>query len=110
MKPKVEGHPVANRRDRKRLEVIGRIKGAALEVFLERGFDGATMIEIAERADVASRTLFNYVTDKNDLLAFVMSDDMSAVAGDVFPKEKWDLPIIGLVTEELGKCLDVVLM
>jgi AcrR family transcriptional regulator len=105
MKPKT----TANRRDRKKLEVIGRIKSAALEVFLERGFDDAKMTEIAERADVAARTLFNYITDKNDLLAFVMSDDMSAVANDVFPKEKWDEPIIDLVTEELGKCLDVLL-
>jgi AcrR family transcriptional regulator len=98
-----------NRRDRRRQEVSERIKRSALEVFLKHGFDGAKMTEIAERADVAARTLFNYVTDKHDLLAFVMSDEIAAVSEDLFSKKTWNVPITELVTAELGKCLEVFL-
>ena len=98
-----------NRRDRKKLEAIARIKQAAFEVFAECGFADAKMTDIAERADVAPRTLFNYAVEKRDLLAFVMSDEFVAVSKELFPKEDWDTPIIDLVTGEMGRCLEILL-
>jgi len=45
-----------------------RIFDAALEVFTERGFEQATMDEIAAASDVAKGTLYRYFKSKEDLL------------------------------------------
>jgi AcrR family transcriptional regulator len=46
----------------------GRLEQAALELYLERGFDQATVAEIAERAGLTERTFFRYFTDKREVL------------------------------------------
>lgn len=46
-----------------------RILTAALEVFSERGYDGASTAEIAKRAGVAEKTLFAQFKTKAELLA-----------------------------------------
>ncbi|MFI9383170.1 TetR/AcrR family transcriptional regulator [Kutzneria sp. NPDC052558] len=52
------------RRERRRIETRDRLYTAAIELFLDRGFEAATMDEIAERADVARATAFNYFPQK----------------------------------------------
>jgi len=52
------------RRERKRLEIRDRLYTSAIDLIVERGFDAATMDEIAERADVARATAFNYFPQK----------------------------------------------
>ncbi|MEE3330202.1 MAG: TetR/AcrR family transcriptional regulator [Myxococcota bacterium] len=52
------------RRDRRKLELRGRILQAARELFADRGFDGTRVAEIAERADVAEKTVFNHFPTK----------------------------------------------
>lgn len=54
-----------------------RIRRAAWELFVERGYDGATTREVAERADVATGTLFLYAKDKPDLLFLVFERRLS---------------------------------
>jgi AcrR family transcriptional regulator len=46
----------------------GRLEEAALELFAERGYDGTTVADIAERAGLTKRTFFRYFTDKRDVL------------------------------------------
>jgi TetR/AcrR family transcriptional regulator, cholesterol catabolism regulator len=57
------------RRDRHRQATRKRILDAALALFLEQGYAATSVDEIAERADVARRTLFNHFARKQDLLA-----------------------------------------
>jgi AcrR family transcriptional regulator len=45
-----------------------RLKTAALELFEEQGFEKTSVIEIAERARVATRTFFRYFSDKREVL------------------------------------------
>ena len=63
-------------RERGKLEKRRRIRQAARDVFLEKGYDDATTREIAERADVAIGTLFVYAKDKRDLLMMIINDDL----------------------------------
>ena len=109
MKVEVPVDTTIGRRDQKKHAVIARIKRAAAEAFAEHGFEGATMTDIADRADVAHRTLFNYITDKLDLLAFIMSDEFATVTGAMLPEAQWDSPLIDLVTTEFGRCMEVFL-
>ena len=57
------------RRERRKLEVLGRITNAARELFAKQGYEATTVDEIAELADVAPATFFNHVQSKQALLA-----------------------------------------
>lgn len=46
----------------------GRLAEAALDLFLERGFDEATVAEIAERAGLTERTFYRHFADKREVL------------------------------------------
>jgi TetR/AcrR family transcriptional regulator, fatty acid metabolism regulator protein len=46
----------------------GRILKAALQVFADKGYNAATMSEIASVANVAEGTIYTYFENKNDLL------------------------------------------
>jgi AcrR family transcriptional regulator len=45
-----------------------RLRDAALELFLEYGFDNVTVAQITERAGLTRRTFSRYFTDKRDVL------------------------------------------
>jgi AcrR family transcriptional regulator len=46
----------------------GRLEQAALQLYLERGFDQTTVAEIAARAGLTERTFFRHFTDKREVL------------------------------------------
>ncbi|MBO1768423.1 TetR/AcrR family transcriptional regulator [Allobranchiibius sp. GilTou38] len=45
-----------------------RLEQAAMELFLERGFEQTTVAEIASRAGLTERTFFRYFADKREVL------------------------------------------
>ncbi|MFB4269207.1 TetR/AcrR family transcriptional regulator [Nonomuraea sp. GTA35] len=45
-----------------------RLERAALELFVERGYDSTTAAEIAERAGLAKSSFFRHFTDKREVL------------------------------------------
>jgi len=59
----------ADRRARQRERTRRRILEAALELFCSRGYASTTMDDIADRADIARRTLFNHFPAKQAILA-----------------------------------------
>jgi len=46
----------------------GRLEQAAMELFIERGFEQATVTEIARRAGLTQRTFFRHFADKREVL------------------------------------------
>jgi AcrR family transcriptional regulator len=55
-------------RERRRLETRERIVEAAAELFAERGFDAVSVVEIARRAGVVEKTVFNHFPVKEGLV------------------------------------------
>jgi AcrR family transcriptional regulator len=52
----------------------GRLVQAALELFIERGFEQATVAEIARRAGLTERTFFRHFADKREVLFWGQGD------------------------------------
>ncbi len=46
----------------------GRLERAALELYVERGFEQTTVAEIAQRAGLTERTFFRHFADKREVL------------------------------------------
>jgi AcrR family transcriptional regulator len=46
----------------------GRLREAALELYVERGYDQTTVAEIAARAGLTARTFFRHFADKREVL------------------------------------------
>lgn len=67
---------VARRQQRTRELLIQ----AASAVMSEKGVDGATMLEIAERADMGAGTVYNYFKSKEDLAIAVLEEMMHGLA------------------------------
>ncbi|WP_316784530.1 TetR/AcrR family transcriptional regulator [Streptomyces sasae] len=57
------------RRERNKQRVKDRLYASALDLFTEQGYDHTSIDEIAERADVARGTFFNYFQRKDDLIS-----------------------------------------
>src|SRR6476659_9679295 len=54
-----------------------RLRDAALELFLERGYENVTVAEITERAGLTRRSFSRYFADKRDVL-FAGSEQLPA--------------------------------
>ncbi|GAA4088678.1 substrate-binding domain-containing protein [Nonomuraea soli] len=78
----------ADRRERKKAESRRAVAETALRLFAERGFDGVTIAEVAEAADVSAKTVFNYFPVKEQLffehepLLAVSPPEMAAGLGE----------------------------
>jgi AcrR family transcriptional regulator len=55
------------RRERKKQLTRQAISNVATDLFLQRGFDAVTVVEVASAADVAVQTVFNHFPTKEDL-------------------------------------------
>lgn len=79
----------------------GRLQRAALDLFMERGFEQTTVAEIAERAGVTERTFFRYFPDKREVL-FSGQDALR----DVFVEAVADAPAAAAPREVMIAALD----
>src|SRR5580698_10395037 len=55
-------------RERKKRQMRQLLSDTATQMFMERGFDGVRVTEIAEACGVSEKTVFNYFTTKESLI------------------------------------------
>jgi AcrR family transcriptional regulator len=82
--PDAEEAPPSGRREANKREKLLRIRRAARDVFLEKGYEDATLREIAVAADVAFGTLFLYAKNKKDLLLLLFDTELPSVTERAF--------------------------
>jgi AcrR family transcriptional regulator len=66
-------------RERNKLDKLRRIKEAARELFVAKGFDDTTTREIAVRAGVGIGTIFVYAENKRDLLFLIVNEELEKI-------------------------------
>ena len=82
-----KGTPVSTLRERKRRATRERLLAVAHALFVERGYDGTTMEDIAAGADVSRATAFNYFPRKEEfLLAWV--EGRRVIMSDLLAREE----------------------
>ncbi len=52
---------------------------AARKLFAEQGYDATTLRQVAEDVGLGLGTLFNYISDKRDLIYLVFNQEVSVV-------------------------------
>jgi AcrR family transcriptional regulator len=64
-------------------DAAGRLREAAIALYLERGYEQTTVADIAERAGVTARTFFRHFADKREVLfsgSEILEESMVAAA------------------------------
>jgi AcrR family transcriptional regulator len=86
MPSKAESRP--SRRERSKADKLRRILAAGEKLFSRQGFDGTTVQQIADEADVAVGTLFLYVSDKSELLLRLFHEAIEVELKDAIRRTK----------------------
>jgi len=73
-------------RERKQQQTRERLKRAAMALFLERGFEAATIDDIAAAADVSRRSFFHYFASKEDVVAAWQEDAAAALVAGILAR------------------------
>ncbi|GAA3431174.1 TetR family transcriptional regulator [Kutzneria kofuensis] len=68
-----------------------RLRAAALELFVEHGYENTTVTQITERAGLTRRTFSRYFTDKRDVL-FAGSEQLPGAVSDAVRRADAALP------------------
>jgi AcrR family transcriptional regulator len=79
----------ADAKARTRTKILEAAKG----LFMDRGYDAATIRDIAARAELSTGAVFASFTDKADLFNAVLLQDMERQAGDIQAVASADMPI-----------------
>jgi AcrR family transcriptional regulator len=74
-------------RERKKLRTREAIVKAAFELFAERGFEGTTIAQIAEVAEIAPRTFFSYFPSKDDVVFHDFEEQYALVSSWLSDRE-----------------------
>src|SRR5271166_5399898 len=69
------------RNERRKARTRSALLAAAQRLFGEQGFDATTVAEIAEDADVAIGSFYNYFDTKDELLAELLQETLAAQLG-----------------------------
>ncbi|MFM9879462.1 MAG: TetR family transcriptional regulator [Burkholderiaceae bacterium] len=96
------GDPAASKRERRKEARPGELLAAALDLFVEKGFSGTRVEEVAAKAGVSKGTLFLYFASKEELFQAVVRENISGRFSewnseiDVFPGSSAELLRYGM--------------
>ncbi|WP_165422815.1 TetR family transcriptional regulator [Ktedonosporobacter rubrisoli] len=93
------------RRERKKQQTRQQIAAAALQLFLEQGFDQVTVAEVAEVADVSTNTVYNYFPTKEELF-FGLHQPMEAHLAELLRQREPGEALISFVRRYLLSTLE----
>ena len=86
----------------------GRLERAAMELYIERGFEQTTVAEIAKRAGLTERTFFRHFADKREVLFWgqgaLQELMVSAIASQ--PDSAAPIDVIAAALEAAGALLE----
>lgn len=71
---------VKERQEREKLETRGKILDAARELFIEKGFDGVSMRQIANKIEYTPTTIYGHFQDKEELFLEICHQDFAKLA------------------------------
>src|SRR5690349_25098477 len=71
--------PAPSRRERRTEQTRARLMDAALELFLERGYDEPSINEITKRADLGAGTYYLHFKDKRGLYEALVRRDLGVL-------------------------------
>jgi AcrR family transcriptional regulator len=97
----IEDAPREGRRERKRRQTRMRIEGAAMALFLDRGFDATTIEDITEAADVSKRSFFDYFPSKEEVV-FAWQDSFADALADAIAARPPGEPLVTVVEEAVS--------
>jgi AcrR family transcriptional regulator len=83
---------VAERRLREKEAVRNQILTAAMDLFVEQGYDNVSMRRIAERIEYAPSTIYLYFQDKEELFSTIVLDVFQDLTQRISALEALDLP------------------
>jgi AcrR family transcriptional regulator len=86
-------------RERKKAEMRQRISDIATVMFLERGFDGVRVADIAEQVGVSEKTIFNYFPTKESLILDQADEQVERAIGALSERESGVTPTRAFTAE-----------
>jgi AcrR family transcriptional regulator len=97
-------------RERKKRKTRIAIRQAAMELFSERGFTATTVDEIAVKANISSRTFFNYFASKEQCVVFPHDELSTSLRMALVSRPRSEQPIDSFreAVKELFKTLEAV--
>ncbi|THG33379.1 TetR/AcrR family transcriptional regulator [Naasia lichenicola] len=85
----------------------GRLQAAALELFVEHGYEQTTVADIAARSGVTERTFFRYFADKREVL-FEGTAVLQATVVEHIASAAMDLTALEIVGEAMAATGEII--
>lgn len=92
-----------SRRERRKEETLRRIEEAGWTLLTTKGYEATSTRQIADRADIAAGTLFNYFPEKRNLLIHLMQRRVDRAADQAFASMRG-----ATLEQELGQLFDAL--
>lgn len=78
--PDHEGVPAPRRRGRPGLD-LAQVLAGSIEVFTERGYDGASLDDLSRRLGISKSSIYHHVESKQALLGLALDDALDGLEG-----------------------------
>lgn len=101
-----DAHADLSLRERKKLRTREALIGTALELFTDRGFDGATLDELCTAVEVSKRTFFRNFASKEDVVMAPTQDMWAAFLDELHRRTPGEGTLLAFLQESLLAAVD----